>query len=186
MGFLAPKPSRHLCEGTACSASGLGGGRRTPRHAPLRGSPAPNRVPFCMEHHGASPPACCSKNAMFPMPHQHATGKEARWASLPPSRADTSAREPLAAQAAWGVGVAHPGTPHYEEAPHPTGCLFAWSNSGPSYRLTSSEWWISSPVYREPAGRERLLSPCGRRVGLLRQGAPPTLLAGIASSLLMR
>ena len=31
---LAPKPNRHLCEGTACTASGLGGG-------PGGGSPSP-------------------------------------------------------------------------------------------------------------------------------------------------
>ena len=66
MGFLAPKPSRHLCEGTACSASGLGGGRRTPRHAPLRGSPAPISGAFFMEQfRGFSP---CPLRVMDKLP----------------------------------------------------------------------------------------------------------------------
>ena len=76
MGFLAPKPSRHLCEGTACSASGLGGGRRTPRHAPLRGSPAPISGAFFMEQfRGFSHPARCERWVSSPV-HRVPAGHE--------------------------------------------------------------------------------------------------------------
>ena len=50
----------------------------------------------------------CSKYAMVPMPHLHATDKKARWAFLPRSRRDTSRREPECAARGQGGGCRLP------------------------------------------------------------------------------
>ena len=53
---------------------------------------------------------------------------------------------------------------YHTQATH-FGCLFAWSNSGFSRPLPCCGRWMSSPVHRAPAGRERLLSTRGSPVG---------------------
>ena len=60
--FPDPKPSRHLCEGTPCSAGCLGGGRRSMSARVHTHPPTPNRLRlFCVTTNGTFLPLTCCR-----------------------------------------------------------------------------------------------------------------------------